>query len=87
MDEPTANLDPLAERALFERYVARARRAANELGTVVVLVTHRFSSVRIADKIIVLEAGRVIEVGSHDELVRSDGLYAELYRLQARHYL
>jgi len=87
MDEPTANLDPVAERALFERYVDRARRAANELGTIVVFVTHRFSSVRIADEIIVLSAGRVVEVGSHDELVHSGGVYSELYELQAQHYL
>jgi ATP-binding cassette, subfamily B, bacterial len=87
MDEPTANLDPVAERALFERYVDRARRAATELGTIVVFVTHRFSSVRIADEIIVLSAGRVIEVGSHNELVRHGGVYAELYQLQAQHYV
>jgi ATP-binding cassette subfamily B protein len=86
MDEPTANLDPVAERALFERYADRARRVANDLGTIVVFVTHRFSSVRIADAIVVLADGKVIESGSHAELLATDGLYAELFHLQARHY-
>ena len=86
MDEPTANLDPVAERALFERYADRARRAANELGTIVVFVTHRFSSVRIVDEIVVLADGEIVEVGSHEQLLSANGTYAELYQLQARHY-
>jgi ATP-binding cassette subfamily B protein len=87
MDEPTANLDPVAERALFERYVDRARGLTSDLGTIVVFVTHRFSSVRIADFIVVLGAGRVVEMGSHEALLGSGGVYAELYQLQAGQYM
>jgi len=84
-DEPTASLDALAEHALFERY-ARAARAGAGRGAVTVLVSHRFSTVLAADLILVIDDGRVSELGSHDELMLRDGLYAELYRLQARAY-
>jgi ATP-binding cassette, subfamily B, bacterial len=84
-DEPTASLDPQTEYALFERIAEETRRGAAS-GRVTVLVSHRFSTVRMADLIVVLEQGRVIEQGSHDELVGESGLYAELYELQARAY-
>jgi ATP-binding cassette subfamily B protein len=84
-DEPTASLDALAEHALFERY-AQAARAGGARGAVTVLVSHRFSTVRVADLILVLDGGVVRELGSHDELIVRDGLYAELYQLQARAY-
>jgi ATP-binding cassette subfamily B protein len=84
-DEPTASLDALAEHALFERYTREARSGA-ERGTVTVLVSHRFSTVRSADLILVIDAGGVTELGSHDELLLRDGLYASLYQLQARAY-
>jgi ATP-binding cassette subfamily B protein len=81
LDEPTAALDARAESRLFERM-----RELLE-GRSVVLISHRFSSVRSADRIYVLHDGRVVEQGSHEELMAADGLYAELFRLQARAYL
>jgi ATP-binding cassette subfamily B protein len=86
LDEPTASLDAPTEHALFERFASAARALANTTGGVTVLVSHRFSTVRMADLIIVLADGRIVERGSHDELIGADGLYAELYRLQARAY-
>jgi ATP-binding cassette, subfamily B, bacterial len=86
LDEPTASLDAPTETALFERYAQAAREAAAAQGTVTLLVSHRFSTVRSADLIIVLESGRAVESGSHDELMRSGGTYAELFELQARAY-
>jgi len=84
-DEPTASLDALAEHALFERY-AREARAGSARGAVTVLVSHRFSTVRSADLILVIDGGGVTELGGHDELLLRDGLYAELYSMQARSY-
>jgi ATP-binding cassette subfamily B protein len=84
-DEPTASLDAPTEHALFERYT-RAARAGGARGAVTVLVSHRFSTVRSADLILVIDGGGVAELGAHDDLLRRDGLYAELYLLQARSY-
>jgi ATP-binding cassette subfamily B protein len=84
-DEPTASLDAMTEHALFERY-AQAARAGSARGAVTVLVSHRFSTVRSADLILVVNEGGVTELGSHDELIVRGGLYAELYQLQARAY-
>jgi ATP-binding cassette subfamily B protein len=81
MDEPTASLDPKAEQELFDQM--RELSA----GRSVLLVSHRFSSVRTADRIYVLEHGRITEAGSHEELVELGGHYAELFRLQAAAYL
>jgi ATP-binding cassette, subfamily B, bacterial len=86
LDEPTASLDAPTETALFERYAEAARAAAAAQGTVTLLVSHRFSTVRVADLIVVLESGRVAEFGSHEELMRAAGTYAELFELQARAY-
>ncbi|MBV9110516.1 MAG: ABC transporter ATP-binding protein, partial [Gemmatimonadetes bacterium] len=84
-DEPTASLDAMTEHALFERY-AREARAGTARGAVTLLVSHRFSTVRSADLILVIDGGGVAELGGHDELLLRDGLYAELYLLQARAY-
>jgi ATP-binding cassette subfamily B protein len=81
LDEPTAALDPRAEHDLFEG--VRSLLA----GRTVLLISHRFSSVRSADRIYVLEAGRIVEDGTHDELMARSGLYTELFALQASAYL
>ncbi|HEX2033491.1 MAG TPA: ABC transporter ATP-binding protein [Chloroflexota bacterium] len=86
LDEPTAALDAPSEHALFERYAGAARRVAVANGGITVLVSHRFSTVRMADLIVVLDGGRVAATGSHQELMARGGLYAELYELQARAY-
>ena len=86
LDEPTAALDAETEYALFERYAGAAREAARETGAITVLVSHRFSTVRMADLIVVVDSGGVVESGTHEELQAGGGLYAELYELQARGY-
>jgi ATP-binding cassette subfamily B protein len=83
LDEPTAALDSETEHALFERYAAAARGTS---GRLTILVSHRFSTVRVADLIIVLQGSRVAEVGSHDDLLARGGVYSELYRIQAAGY-
>ena len=85
LDEPTAALDAETEHALFERYAAAARSGATS-GTVTILVSHRFSTVRMADFIVVLEGSRVAESGSHEQLMARRGRYAELYGIQAAAY-
>ena len=85
LDEPTASLDAITEAALFERYLA-ARSLAGATGAITLLVSHRFSTVRMADLILVLEKGRITASGDHASLMRAGGLYAELYALQARAY-
>ncbi len=85
LDEPTASLDAITEAALFERYLS-ARRLAARAGAITLLVSHRFSTVRMADLIIVLDQGRIAASGDHASLIRAGGLYAELYELQARAY-
>ena len=85
LDEPTAALDPLAEHDLFQHFVAQVR-AATRRGAVTVLVSHRFTTVRMADLIVVMADGRVAEHGSHAELIAAGRGYAELYRLQERAY-
>jgi ATP-binding cassette, subfamily B, bacterial len=85
LDEPTAALDAETEHQLFERYAGRARQARRN-GSITILVSHRFSTVRMADLIVVLDGARVAEVGSHDELMATGGRYSELYRIQAKAY-
>jgi ATP-binding cassette subfamily B protein len=85
LDEPTAALDAETEHALFERYAQEAR-AGRARGRVTVLVSHRFSTVRMADLIIVVDDGRIAELGSHTDLMGRAGAYADLYSIQARAY-
>jgi len=85
LDEPTAALDAETEHALFERYAAALRGDAMD-GRITILVSHRFSTVRMADLIVVLDGARVVEVGSHDQLMARHGQYAELYGIQAAAY-
>ncbi len=89
LDEPTAALDAETEHELFERYAAAAHldeSPGNDAGGITILVSHRFSTVRMADLIVVLDGSRLAEVGSHEELMQRDGPYAELYRIQAAAY-
>jgi len=87
LDEPTAALDAETEHALFERYAAAARaRTADESGRITVLVSHRFSTVRMADLIVVLDGAHVVEFGTHEALMARRGPYAELYGIQAAAY-
>jgi len=93
LDEPTAALDAETEHALFERYAATARGGGGRPpaahppdGRITILVSHRFSTVRMADFIVVLHGSRVVESGSHEALMAQGGHYAELYRIQAAAY-
>jgi ATP-binding cassette, subfamily B, bacterial len=93
LDEPTAALDAETEHALFERYAAAAQAgrkggqpADQSSGRVTLLISHRFSTVRMADLIVVMDGARVAEVGSHQELIAKGGAYAELYGIQAAAY-
>jgi ATP-binding cassette, subfamily B, bacterial len=85
LDEPTAALDAETEHALFERYSAAAHNTDTS-GRITILVSHRFSTVRMADLIVVLDGSRLVEVGTHDELMARQGQYAELYGIQAAAY-
>ncbi len=92
LDEPTAALDAETEHALFERFAAAAKDGKSNgadnraEGRITILVSHRFSTVRMADLIVVLDGSRVAEVGTHEELVAGKGQYAELYGIQAAAY-
>ena len=85
LDEPTSALDPATEHALFDRYASAARRTERQ-GGITLLVTHRFSTVSAADLVVVLQDGGVVEYGTHTELMRRGGHYAQLYELQAAGY-
>ena len=80
LDEPTASLDARAEFEVFQRFAELTR------GKMAVLISHRFSTVRMADRILVLDRGRIVEEGSHEELLAKGGRYAELFELQAAGY-
>ncbi len=93
LDEPTAALDAETEHALFERYAAVVRgtpdsdrESDNAAGRITILVSHRFSTVRMADLIVVLDGARLVEVGTHEELMAKGGQYSELYAIQAAAY-
>src|SRR6202043_1361022 len=91
LDEPTAALDAETEHALFERYAAAARGKTgtygeSDSGRITILVSHRFSTVRMADLIVVLDGARMVETGTHDELMAKNGQYAGLFSIQAAAY-
>jgi ATP-binding cassette, subfamily B, bacterial len=85
LDEPTAALDAETEHLLFERYADQARASRLD-GSITVLVSHRFSTVRMADLIVVIGDGRIAEVGSHEDLMARRGPYSDLYTIQASAY-
>jgi ATP-binding cassette subfamily B protein len=80
LDEPTANLDVRAEAEFYDRFLELTR------GLTTILISHRFSTVRRADRICVLADGRVAELGTHDELLAAGGRYAEMFTLQAARF-
>jgi ATP-binding cassette subfamily B protein len=80
LDEPTAQLDVRGELEIFDRLIDATR------GATTILISHRFSTVRRADRICVVEGGRVVELGSHDELVARGGRYKEMFELQASRF-
>jgi ATP-binding cassette, subfamily B, bacterial len=86
LDEPTAAIDAETEHALFERYSAAARSEQSSNGRITILVSHRFSTVRMADLIIVLDGARLVEAGTHQQLIANQGPYSELYTIQAEGY-
>jgi ATP-binding cassette, subfamily B, bacterial len=86
LDEPTSALDAQAEHDLYERYAAHAREVGRRTGAVTLLVSHRFSTVRMADLILVVADHGIVERGSHEELLAQGGVYAELYDIQAAAY-
>ena len=85
LDEPTAALDAETEHALFERYAEAARTDTNG-GRITILVSHRFSTVRMAGLIVVLDGAKVAEVGTHEDLMQKGGQYSQLYGIQAAAY-
>src|SRR6185503_5253227 len=78
LDEPTSNLDARAEYNLFRRFQELAK------GRTTIIISHRFSTVRVADRILVLDKGRIVESGSHDDLMAQAGGYARLYELHSQ---
>ena len=80
LDEPTAALDPRAEVEFYRQFVQVAA------GRTAILVSHRLGAARLADRIVVLAHGRIVEEGDHDALLRLDGVYAQMFSLQARWY-
>ena len=80
LDEPTSNLDPLAETEVFQKYIALAEDKT------VIFVTHRISVASLADRIIVFAGGKIVQDGTHDELINREGEYSRLYKEQAKWY-
>ncbi len=80
LDEPTAAMDAAAEASIYEHFRTLTK------GRIAILISHRFSTARMADQIVVLQEGRIVERGSHEELMETNKLYAQLFQLQARGY-
>lgn len=80
LDEPTAALDPIAENETYQSFQENGR------GKTCIYISHRLASTRFLDRILLLENGRIIESGSHEELMRKNGRYAQLYQIQSQYY-
>ena len=80
LDEPTASIDPIEESAIYKKFVEAAKEKT------AIIVTHRMGSAKIAGRIVVMRDGEIAEIGSHDELVKSGGIYAGMYAAQAGWY-
>jgi ATP-binding cassette subfamily B protein len=80
LDEPTASIDAVTEEKIFNSLEQHME------GKTVVLITHKFSTVKNADRIVVLEHGQIVESGRHDDLIKKNGRYEELYSIQAKRY-
>ena len=80
LDEPTSAIDPIEESRLYKKFAEISQ------GKIAVIVTHRLGSAKIADRIVVLDEGKIVSIGSHDQLLAADGLYAKMYREQAKWY-
>ncbi|MEU0203821.1 MULTISPECIES: ABC transporter ATP-binding protein [unclassified Streptomyces] len=86
LDEPTASLDAPSEQQIFEKHMQHARSVGGSVGAITIVVSHRFSTVTRADVILVLNQGRLVEAGSHAELLARGGQYAQLYGIQSAAY-
>jgi len=85
-DEPTASVDAPSKHEVFQRHVPLARELGERYGTITVVVSHRYSTVRMADKIVVLRDGTIIAEGPHDTLMAIRRTYAQMYKLQKDAY-
>ena len=81
LDEPTAAIDPLKETEIYQKFAESAKNKT------AVIITHRLGSARIADRIVVLQKGRIAEMGTHEELMNRQGIYSEMYYEQAKWYV
>jgi len=80
LDEPTAALDPLAEQEIYQKYLNLSDQKTS------LFISHRLASTRFCDRILLLKDGKIAEEGSHDELMRKAGVYAELFHIQGKYY-
>ncbi len=80
LDEPTAALDPIAESEIYEHYNQYSR------GKTAVFISHRLASTKFSDRIVLLDNGRIAEIGTHDELMAAGGKYSEMYEIQSSYY-